>query len=75
MPSRSNAFEVCLGVFGEGASTLIAAAEEYHFQEFILKDVVDSDIALNAALNPFGRDRRVAFADVDHCGEHCAGVF
>ena len=74
MPSRSEAFEILLGVCREGALTL-TSAEEYGLEELHLKDVVDFGIPLNAALNPFGRDVRIAFADVDDGGEDWAGVF
>ena len=66
---------MCLGVCGEGALTLTAAAEEYGFKKVYLKDVVHSSITLDAALNPFGRDTRMAIADIDDCGEHCASNF
>lgn len=53
----------------------MTSAEEYGLQELDLKDVVDVGIPLDAALDPFGRDVRIALADVDDGGEHGAGVF
>ena len=54
---------------------MMAAAEDYRFKKLDLKDVVEFAITLKAALHPFGRDGRVALADIDDGGEHCASAF